>query len=288
MKFIYACLLGCMSLPTMAQHIVFPLDTNSIITDGVLHTQEWQHAAIAAIAVSGTDTVYVRYQHDNMAMHFAFTGRLESANALFPEVLTDGANVGGANWVNGQWWFHVSAADCDNSGGYGVYNNCLATQPDWKGGPNFTPGMPITDTVEITIPFAKAGFNTATMDTMGIAFLVTNTATIFKLFPTAADRNQPATWAKAMFSKVPANIGVPTYAEEIVLCPNPAREQLYIDGLTIGSPVNITDATGRLCAAIVATEPKQMISLHAWSSGIYIIEVANAAGVKQYRKIQKL
>lgn len=288
MKFIYACLLGCMSLPTMAQHIVFPLDTNSITIDGVLQTQEWQHAAIAAIAVSSTDTVYVRYKHDNMAMHFAFTGRLESANALFPEVLMDGANVGGAHWVNGQWWFHVSATDCDNNGGYGVYNNCLATQPDWKGGPNFTPGMPITDTVEITIPFAKAGFNTATMDTMGIAFLVTNTATVFKLFPTAADRNQPATWAKATFSKVPAGIVQIGAASDILMYPNPATEQLYVDGVTIGSTVNITDAAGRLCIAIVATESKQMISLHGWSNGMYIVEVKNPTGAKQYRKIQKL
>lgn len=288
MKFVYACFLACISLPTMAQHIVFPLDTNNITIDGVLQTQEWQHAAIAAITVNATDTVYVRYKHDDMAMHFSFTGRLESANALFPEVLTDGANVGGANWVNGQWWFHVSATDCDNNGGYGVYNNCLATQSDWKGGPNFTPGMPITDTVEITIPFAKVGFNTATMDTMGIAFLVTNTATIFKLFPTSADRNQPATWAKATFSKVPAGVTQLGATSDILLYPNPATEQLYIDGLTIGSAVNITDATGRICAALVPTESKQIISLQGWSSGMYIVEVSNAAGVKQYRKIQKL
>lgn len=288
MKFIYACLLGCLSLPVAAQHIVFPLDTNSITIDGVLQTQEWQHAAVAALTINATDTVYVRYKHDNLAMHFAFTGKLESANALFPEVLTDGTNAGGTSWVNGQWWFHVSATDCDNNGGYGVYNNCQATQPDWKGGPNFTQGMPITDTVEISIPFAKVGFNLTTMDTMGIAFLVTNTATIFKLFPTTADRNQPATWTKAIFSKVPANVGVSTIAEEIVMYPNPAKEGFYINGLTAGATVKIIDIMGKVCAEAVANKTTQFVSMEGLVTGIYIVEVTTLEGVKQYLKLQKI
>lgn len=184
-----------------AQAIHFPLDAAPVTIDGVMNTSEWTNANSIGIPVSATDTVRVKFKHDGMAMYFAFYGKLQTANALFPEVLTDGANVGGSSWVAGQWWLHVSATDCENQGGYGIYNNCKTVQPDWEGAPNFIMTGPPTDTVEMRVPFSKVGFDPATMESMGMMMLVTNTATIFQGYPAAADRNMPATWGKATFGK---------------------------------------------------------------------------------------
>lgn len=284
MKSIIIVLTCCISLSAAAQHIEFPLDMGAVTIDGVLQQPEWQNAKKATIGVNATDSVQVLYKHDNSAMYFAFTGKLESATALFPEVLTDGEHKGGANWVSGQWWFHVSATDCENNGGYGVYTNCQATQPDWIGGPNFTSGAPMTDTVEIKIPFAKTGFNPATMDTMGIAFMVTNTATIFKLYPSAADRNQPATWANATFSKIPAGIATLSEKGRVTIYPNPAKEVVQVSGFEKGSVLQVKDMTGRTLYSKIANHTGDIIFLQGFAPGIYIIEVEGKTGARQYSK----
>ncbi len=287
MKLLQIFLSGLLAIPATAQHIVFPLDTNPVSIDGTLQHAEWQHAHKAVIPVNTSDSVSVLYKHDNTAMYFAFTGKLESANALFPEILTDAANVGGTSWGNGQWWLHVSATDCEHNGAYGVYNDCKLIQPGWEAGPNFTVGAPVTDTVEIKIPFAKVGFNTATMDTMRIAFVATNTANIFMLFPTSANRQQPVTWAKATFSKIPADVRVVENRNRIVVYPNPVTNQIFIEGLAEGEEVTITDLSGKTISSHLTTGDITKVSLQHLASGWYIIKVANVYGGNLNYKIYK-
>ncbi len=187
---------------SVAQPIEFPYDTAAITIDGHLAVNEWRYAHSIKIGISSADSILVLYKHDMNVMYFAYAGKLESSNALFPEVLVDPQNAKSSAWTSDQWWLHVSATDCENKGGYGVYSNCAVTQPGWEGGPNFTSGAPYTDTVEIKIPFSKTGFDIVTQDSMGIALLVTNTFSIFRLFPYTANRNIPSTWTTATFSKV--------------------------------------------------------------------------------------
>ena len=284
MKSIITVLTCCVSFSAAAQHIEFPLDMAAVTIDGVLQQSEWQNAKKTMIGVNATDSVQVMYKHDNNAMYFAFTGKLESAMALFPEVLIDGEHKGGTSWVSGQWWFHVSATDCENNGGYGVYTNCQATQPDWVGAPNFSPGAPMTDTVEIKIPFAKTGFNPATMDTMGIAFMVTNTASIFKMYPASANRNQPATWANATFSKIPAGIATISEAGKVIVYPNPAKDVLHVSGIEKGSVLQVKDMTGKLLHSNVINQTIEIIPLLGFARGMYIIEVMDKTGIRQCNK----
>lgn len=287
MKLLQIFIAGLLAIPATAQHIVFPLDNSLVSIDGILQNAEWQHAHKALIQVNTSDSITVLYKHDNTAMYFAFTGKLESANALFPEILTDAANAGGASWSNGQWWLHVSATDCEHNGAYGVYNDCKLTQPGWEAGPNFAAGAPVTDTVEIKIPFTKVGFNTATMDTMGIAFVATNTANVFKLFPASANRNQPVTWAKATFSKIPADVSVIENRMKIVVYPNPVTDQLFIDGLPEGEELTITDLSGKIISSHSTTGYITKISLQQLASGWYIIKLANVYGGNLNYKIYK-
>ncbi len=287
MKLLQLFLYCLFAIPATAQYIVFPLDNSPVSIDGTLQNAEWQHAHRAVIPVNASDSVSVRYKHDNTAMYFAFTGKLESANALFPEILTDAANVGGASWSNGQWWLHVSATDCEHNGAYGIYNDCKLIQPGWEAGPNFTAGAPVTDTVEIKIPFTKVGFNTATMDTMRIAFVATNTANVFMLFPASANRHQPATWAKATFSKIPAGVNVVENRKNIVVYPNPVANQIFIEGLTEGGEVTVTDLSGKTILSQLSAGNITKISLQQLAQGWYIIKVINVHGGNLNYKIYK-
>ncbi len=281
--------LACLfALPATAQHIVFPLDNTQVSIDGALQNAEWEYARKAVIPTNVPDSITVLYKHDNTAMYFAFAGKLESANALFPEILMDAANAGGASWSNGQWWLHVSATDCEHNGAYGVYDDCKLIQPGWEAGPNFTAGAPATDTVEIRIPFAKVGFNTATMDTMGIAFVATNTANVFELFPATANRNQPATWAKATFSKIPADVSATEDKKRVVVYPNPVTDDVFIEGLEGEGEIVITDLFGRTILSHFTTDRTAKIALQHLAKGWYIIKVANMhSGNHSYKIYRK-
>lgn len=272
-------------IQTYAQGITIPYDTAPVTVDGRMSTNEWNKAASVAIIVSGTDSVQVYYKHDMAAMYFAFTGKLESANALFPEVLFDPQLAKGNSWVNGQWWFHVSATDCDNNGGYGVYSNCKLVQPDWQGANNFAAGAPYTDTVEMKIPFSKIGFNPSSQNDMGIAFLVTNTATIYKLWPSAADKSVPSTWSHATISKVPAGVKDAT-AGMVKVYPNPANTFLTVEGSAKGTEIRITDISGK--TVLQQSYTGQPVNIQSIVPGIYNVMVYDNGTLLLKHSLQKL
>lgn len=270
-----------------AQTLIIPLDTNSVTIDGSLNVSEWQYARASTIKVNAIDSITVYCKYYQGSIYFAFTGKLESANSLFPEVLLDVKNKGGATWVNDQWWLHVSATDCEHDGAYGIYDNCKVTQPEWEAGPNFSPGNPITDTVEIKVPFSKIGFDINTMDTIGLAFVATNTATVFKLFPAAADRNKPETWAKAIFSKTMTSVKMSHEKKVLKIYPNPAQTKLFIRELLTGDRVVLYDMMGRTLQSILVKDPQFSINMQGLVAGTYIIEITEANGNRKFQKIVK-
>lgn len=256
-----------------AQLLIFPLDTNAVTVNGRIATPEWRNANSIMIPVNSSDSVRVMFKHDGTAMYFAFTGKLESAPGLFPEVLTDAQNVSGTSWTSGQWWFHVSATDCENDGGYGIYNNCDTVQPGWEAVPNFQLGAPMTDTVELRIPFAKTGFNPATMDTMGMVLMVTNTLNAFHLYPTTADRNVPRTWTKAIFARAGASIPETTTQTALHIYPNPTNDVIHMNVKEEGT-ITITDVTGKVVHRSIV-KGQMSISTYGWPTGTYTIQHVN-------------
>lgn len=262
-----------------ARAVIIPYDIAPVTIDGVWNHSEWHNADRIAIPVSATDSVVVHMKHDMTAMYFVFTGKLESANALFPEILFDPQEAKGSAWTGGQWWMHVSATDCESNGKYGDYGNCKAVQPDWQGAPNFTMGAPYTDTVEIKIPFSKIGFNPATQNTMGIAFVVTNTATIWKLWPATADEEVPSTWSQAVVSKFPVGINENQTSKKITVSPNPAFDQVTLNGLEKDAVITIYDVTGKPLTKHTATSNTMSIDCSHWSTGIYLAEIKTKTGI---------
>lgn len=186
-----------------AQHhwLAKPLSVSedSIVIDGVLSEQSWK-AADEVLITNANDTIRVKVLHHPTYLYFAFSGKLESANALFPEILIDADNQRSTSWQSNDWWFHVSATDCESKGAYGVYNNCLAVQSDWRGVPNFVMGAPYTDTVEIAIPWSKLAYTPKAGDSINISVLVTNTANIFRHWPATAIRTNPSSWGTLTFA----------------------------------------------------------------------------------------
>lgn len=287
MRTYFTLLLLLFIVNTNAQHIEFPLDTNVVTIDGVMNPSEWDKAETIMIGVNTADDVQVKFKHDNTAMYFAFSGKLESANALFPEVLMDPMNVGGSSWSVGQWWFHVSATDCENDTTYGSYSNCMATQPGWTAEPNFSAGAPMTDTVEIRIPFSKVGFSIATMDTIGMVMMVTNTATAFHTYPGSADKDVPSTWMKATFSEYHVAINDVILHPSINIYPNPARDVIYITGAVINSTVAIADLTGRILLKDLVRAKDHSISVGDLPKGTYLLTISDSKG-HNYQKFTKL
>lgn len=267
-----------------AQVITIPYNNTPVTIDGNISAGEWAGSFETFIKVSATDSVRVLCKHDFNAIYFMFSGKLESANALFPEVLFDPQYAKGSAWTSGQWWFHVSATDCEHNGAYGIYDNCLATQPGWEGAPNFTMGAPYTDTVEIKIPFSKLGINPFVTEKMGMALLVTNTATSWKLWPAIADRNIPSTWSTAIIGKWPAALHEISEQKNSKIYPNPAHDVLTIE-VSKTATITMVNITGQELLRKQISTGTQTLNISGLPKGTYTVCLREGNDLVHYEKL---
>jgi hypothetical protein len=98
-------------------------------------------------------------------------------------------------WQSDDWWFHVSATDCESAGAPDVYDDCSVEQPDWGGVPNFSldPDPPPVDTFEVWISFSKIGVTVG--DQLGLAFRVEWAPYTYGYWPFEVDPAVPASWS---------------------------------------------------------------------------------------------
>jgi hypothetical protein len=268
------CFAGMNSI-TGQQFITFPNGSAPLI-DGVMSLLEWSDAAHIEIKVNANETVKVFYKTHADTLYFSFVGRLESGNFRFPEICLDTRNDKSFFWEGDDWWFHVSATDCDYNGAPAVYTDCALDQDDWLAMPNIVHGLPIVDSIEIAIPFSKV--NLASKDTFGIAFNVTNTFSTWNFWPEEAQLQQPATWATACFSQTTSS-GIPFFSEDtgIQIYPNPCDGQFTISSALGFSDVILYDGLGKLITAVHHQDKVNQISLEVNSlnlqKGTYMISV---------------
>ncbi|MEM9023659.1 MAG: FlgD immunoglobulin-like domain containing protein [Bacteroidota bacterium] len=233
-----------------SQVLTIPYTSQPPAIDGQLSLAEWDTTARVAIPGPGNDSVAVYYAHDSTALYLAFLGRLESANARFPEAMLDLNHSRSNGWEADDWWFHVSATDCSSNGTPNDFSNCQLVQPDWEGVPNFDPGLPMTDTVEMRIPFATIGLDLAVTDTIGLALNTTNTFNAWDYWPATADVLSPATWGEAVFERpfVSSAHIRPFPALRLRAHPNPFQDRVtirwWVENAGPGT-LDITDLTGR-------------------------------------------
>ena len=173
-----------------------------VTIDGDMQPSEWHDADTVRFVVEDLVDVEVRFKHDGSSLLFAFiSDRKGNAGEVHPEIYVDSNNDKSLGWLADDWWFHVSATDCDVNGAYADFSNCSVTQPDWQAARNPTPpDFPPMDTTEVRIPFAKIG--AVIGDRIGIAFNVHyhegEDRLLEGLWPVYAKMVQPLSWGNAV------------------------------------------------------------------------------------------
>lgn len=272
----------------LAQTVIDIPYGNSVTVDGQLGQMEWADADTLYIE-SGANDVKVLYKHDSTQLMVAYYGPLESANISFPEIMIDSENDKSDSWAMDDWWFHVSATDCENQGAPEDYSNCEGTRPNWTARPNMQPGGTATDTIEIAIPFSTLGSELQTGDTIGLSFQLANLRTGRKFWPQTASLNNPSTWATAIFqAEISTSAGyqhLPPLPFSIY--PNPLTSQvLYVqfeDQIESGDlSVQIFDCNGRKVMHEPLNEAQIKLELDL-PKGVYTLFCTDGikAGIRQ-------
>lgn len=251
---------------------------NPITLDGHFSPNEWGDATMTPITISGIQYCNVYYKHDGNNLNIAFAGNLQSAGYFSPEIVIDSDASGDNSFGNNDWWFHVSATDCESQGQYGNYNNCMLVRPNWLAVPNFQQGI-IVDTVEIQIPFATLSISEG--DSIGLLFLLNNFQTI-KKSNSSANHLDPSTWSKAMID-FPSSIHQKSSLEQnLKLYPNPSRGRFSLDlSSNLGKDVTLTvlNSVGekviRKDLNVGSGKSSVDFDLSNQSAGIYFIQVSS-------------
>ena len=249
------------------QTICIPYGAPSVI-DGIISTGEWSDADSVQIAISASQVVTVKLKHDSLNLYLSYCKNLESA-FRFPEVVMDINNDKSNTWMADDWWFHVSATDCEWNGAPSNFSNCLAVQPGWEAVPNMLSVPPYKDTIEIKIPFLKVGINLLMHDTIGLAFDVTNTSTIWNYWPSGSNINNPSTWANAVFCHATTGLNELNFKNHIKIFPNPSGGKFTIQSLKKCEKIEIFNVFGFLVYSSQINSDRFDIDLSNESKGIY-------------------
>jgi L-ascorbate metabolism protein UlaG (beta-lactamase superfamily) len=177
-----------------------PLGSAPVI-DGTFDPLEWLDATtIAFTANAGAIDVRVHLVHDGEELYAAFEyPKYPDGELIMPEILIDADNEKEEDWEDDDWWFHVSAQNCDARGEYDNYGRCGLTRPAWLGRPNFAPGSASAplDAIEIRIPLGMVGI--ASGEPFGLALTVDAWPSETRgYWPDDASIESPATWGEAV------------------------------------------------------------------------------------------
>jgi hypothetical protein len=254
--------------------------------DGEIKSTEWQLAAITSLIQSNGDTTWILMQHDGANLYFAFYGNLQKGQVVFPEVLMDINHSRSSSWESDDWWFHVSATDCDYQGAYGNFDSCALQRPNWEAVPNYTTGLPYTDSIEVKIPFSTLNYSFIPMDTIGLALVLSNTVNIFDSWPGSASHLQPGTWSEAVL--LPWLSTSEKAVEEWSVYPNPAHESISISFGMLNGPAQLKVYTtnGQLIVqrSLLLNRSDRTSAELLLDRGIYILEL-ESMGHNSTRKV---
>ena len=95
--------------------------------DGEIASGEWDDTESLVINPDGVVSSEIHIKHDGENLYVAFMGAFGSS-FFFPEILVDPDNSKATGWEQDDWWFHVSATDCESQSAPSVYDNCLLEQ----------------------------------------------------------------------------------------------------------------------------------------------------------------
>ena len=173
------------------------------VVDGTFTAAEWYDATtVEFVAAAGAVHVRVHLVHDATRLYIAFeyvenpTGEL-----VIPEILIDPNDGKAAEWQADDWWFHVSAQDCDAQGGFDNYARCGITRPLWSGMPNFQPdpNSVALPAIEVQIPLSMVSLAPGAV--FGLSLTVNAWPSDTRgYWPEGAEIKSPATWGEAILA----------------------------------------------------------------------------------------
>ncbi|MDR0812129.1 MAG: T9SS type A sorting domain-containing protein, partial [Paludibacter sp.] len=76
-------------------------------------------------------------------------------------------------------------------------------------------------------------------------------------------------------------------ANTLKLYPNPAVENIAVEGLAGGETISVSDLNGKVVARYIAGRGTQNISVADLSSGVYLLTVGNGAKVEMLKFVKK-
>lgn len=254
----------------IGQNTIVPSGT-AVSVDGHFSVQEWSDAQQVNFPISAGYSTQVYFKHDANNLYVAFAGNLQTAGFYFPEIMIDANYSRSTSLEADDWWFHVSATDCEYQGAYGNYANCQVVRPNWTAAPNFQSGQ-VLDTVEIEIPLSTIMVNQH--DTIGIAFLLNNFQVI-KSYPDTANHLNPSTWIRAVLDISTALPKQEQLNESLALFPNPTRGQINFELKKGMNRLLLYDLLGQELEnrMILADAGSYQLNLDDYPPGIYFLKV---------------
>lgn len=176
---------------------------SAIVVDGTRSAAEWNDAASTDISIAPDWTIHVYLKHDSENLYFDFEGVMHDGKRLFPEILLDPRQLKSLAWQPGQWWLHVSNNLCEGNGEPNVYEKngvfqCAHQKAGWSGN---NPPTAETQTIEVSVSFAKLGLKYSPGMKIGLALDITDATgrsdQKWLYWPADATINSPKTWAVA-------------------------------------------------------------------------------------------
>nr|NQU89007.1 T9SS type A sorting domain-containing protein [Bacteroidota bacterium] len=249
-RFIQLIGLAILSLNLFAQETTGLKYGEPVNLDGTITYAEWQDADSIEIPAPSSQAIKVYFKHDGTNFLAAFVlHNIEVNEYKIPEILFDTYNDKAETWQPDDWWFHVSAQDCEAVGTYDVWDDCAIVQPDWQGVPNFGFGTaPPIDTIELLIPWEKLSLQTG--DTIGFAFDFWVSDDLRLYWPDDAEIESPSTWGTVIISEGPTGQIYQQKGQRNIIRvqPNPFHEFTKIEysvAKRSRAKVTITNSSGK-------------------------------------------
>jgi hypothetical protein len=223
-------------------------------------------------------------KHDGENLYFLFFGGIMTNGFRFPEINIDVNNDKSQQWMNDDWWFHVSAIDCENNEAPGVYDNCSLEKETWLAVNNYTQQNGPQETIEVMIPFELIGLVKNNDAEIGLCLDVSNTQTIWEHFPTDANYQIPATWSNVSIIMEP--VSVKTESNNIIIIEK--EGSIMIKNLMLGSEIIIYDNFGRKCKSVKSDSKNEIINTENLKTGFYslIIYVGNSRKIHNFVNVR--
>jgi|GEM_PF-2892593 len=272
MKTFYSLLITILTTGLWAQRtIVAELNTSVKTIDGHFSPGEWPKPFSEELLLRDGSKTEVYIEYDSTGLFLAFVNNLGS-KVRFPEVNLDIANNKANAFDQDDWWFHVSATDCEYQGMYGNYDSCQFVRPNWLAAPNFTRAQN-PDTVEVYIPWTTLSYTLDESDTLGIGLVSTNTFSQWDLWPAQASEKDPSTWGNLVFRG--GGLGLSNAPSvQVEVYPNPFQDQFRLNTWPMEwGFLQIYNADGRLIKELLPV-PDEEISLRA-AKGLYTLKASN-------------